>query len=132
MTGDGDRATRVSVGQRMRRVDGREKVTATVRYTEDLRLPGLLHARLLLSPHAHARIIRVDKRAALAVDGVAAVLVAGDLRFAEDADLDEHLLLAPGEVRFAGHPVAAVLADSEAAAADGVDAVNAAPVPEHG
>ena len=123
MTGDGDRATRVSVGQRMRRVDGREKVTATVRYTEDLRLPGLLHARLLLSPHAHARIIRVDKRAALAVPGVEAVLLADDLPLSEDADLDEHLLLAPGEVRFAGHPVAAVLADSEAAAADGVDAL---------
>src|SRR3989304_3821647 len=109
--------------RRLPRVDGKEKVTAAARYTEDLRLPGLLHARLLLSPHPHARIVRVAKEAALAVEGVVAVLLAEDLPIAEDATREEHLLLASGEARFTGHPVAAVLAENEKAAADGVDAL---------
>jgi CO/xanthine dehydrogenase Mo-binding subunit len=122
-----------SVGQRLPRVDGREKVTGAVQYTEDLRLPGLLHARLLLSPHAHARIVRLDVGAARRVPGVVAVLTARDVPQAPDADTEEHILLADGEVRFVGHPVAAVLAESEAAAADGVEAlaqaVHYAPLP---
>jgi len=112
-----------SIGQRMPRVDGREKVTAAARYTEDLTFPGMLYARLLLSPHPHARIVHVDREAALAVSGVMAVLLRDDLPIAEDADVEEHLLLAEGETRFTGHPVAAVLAESEAAAADGADAL---------
>jgi len=111
------------VGRSMPRADGKEKVTAAVRYTEDLRLPGMLHARLLLSPHAHARILGVDRDAALAIPGVTAVLLADDLPLAAGASREEHLLLAEGEARFAGHPVAAVLAESEAAAADGVEAL---------
>ena len=112
-----------AIGRRLPRVDGREKVTARARYTEDVRLPGLLYARLLLAPHLHARIARVNKAAALAVEGVAAVLLGEDLPLTDDADREEHLLLAEGEVRFAGQPVAAVLAESEAAAADGVEAL---------
>ena len=113
----------VNIGRRMPRVDGREKVTAAVRYTEDLHVPGLLHARLLLSPHPHARIVHLDKGAALAVPGAVAVLLAEDLPIAEDATLEEHLLLASSEARYTGHPVAAVLAESEEAAADSVDAL---------
>ncbi len=113
----------VNIGRRMPRVDGREKVTAAVRYTEDLALPGLLHTRLLLCPHPHARVVRLDKQAALAVPGVVAVFVAEDLPIAEDATREEHLLLAAGEARYTGHPVAAVLAESESAASDGVDAL---------
>ncbi len=110
----------------MPRVDGREKVTAALRYTEDLRVPALLHARLLLSPHPHARIRGLDTRTARAVAGVVAVLQSADLSLAADADREEHLLLADGETHFTGHPVAAVLAESEAAAADGVEALAAA------
>ena len=121
--GHGHAKMALHVGRRMPRVDGKEKVTAAARYTEDLRLPGLLHVRLLLSPHPHARIVRVAKEAALAVEGVVAVLLAEDLPIAEDATREEHLLLASGEARFTGHPVAAVLAENEKAAADGVDAL---------
>src|SRR3972149_12126597 len=121
------------VGRRMPRVDGREKVTAAVRYTEALRLPGLLPARLLLSPHPPAPIGRIDKVAALAVEGVVAVLLAEDLPIAEDATREEHLLLASGEARFTGHPVAAVLAENEKAAAEwGAAATVAAPDPVSG
>src|SRR3990172_2515545 len=119
----GESRMAVNIGRRMPRVDGREKVTAAVRYTEDLHVPGLLHARLLLSPHPHARIVHLDKGAALAVPGAVAVLLAEDLPIAEDATLEEHLLLASSEARYTGHPVAAVLAESEEAAADSVDAL---------
>src|SRR3972149_1731919 len=113
--GHGHAKMALHVGRRMPRVDGKEKVTAAARYTEDLRLPGLLHARLLLSPHPHARIVRVAKEAALAVEGVVAVLLAEDLPIAEDATREEHLLLASGEAPLTRHPVAAGLAGHERA-----------------
>src|SRR3954447_3002098 len=67
------------VGKRMRRADSPERLTGQVRYTGDLVLPGLLHGRLVRSPYASARIVKVDKEQALASQGVVAVLTAGDL-----------------------------------------------------
>src|SRR5919202_2722232 len=67
------------VGKRMRRADSPERLTGQLRYTGDLVLPGLLHARLVRSPHASARIVSVDKSEALATPGVVAVLTAEDL-----------------------------------------------------
>ena len=49
-----------SIGRSVRRLDGGEKVTGLTRFAGDLQLPRMLHARLVLSPHAHARIARVD------------------------------------------------------------------------
>ncbi len=63
------------VGMPTRRIEGLEKLTGSARFTEDLRLPGMLHARLLLSPYPHARIVRLTKEAALEVPGVVAVLI---------------------------------------------------------
>ena len=69
---------------------------ALARYADDLRLPGMLHARILRSPHAHARILSIDATRALALPGVHAVLG----------------LVSPGErVIFAGQDVAAVAAE---------------------
>lgn len=110
------------VGQATRRVDGLEKITGTARYTEDLRLPGMLHARLLLSPHPKARIIELAREAALDVPGVVAVVRADDLgRVAAGAPS----LLASTTTRFTGEPVAAVLAETEQAAADGLEVLRA-------
>src|SRR5205807_6912695 len=67
------------VGKRMRRADSPERLTGQVRYTGDLVLPGLLHGRLVRSPHASARIVSVDKSQAEATPGVVAVLTAEDL-----------------------------------------------------
>src|SRR5437868_7577014 len=67
------------VGKRMRRADSPERLTGQVRYTGDLVLPGLLHGRLVRSPHASARIVSLDKQAALDTPGVIAVLTARDL-----------------------------------------------------
>jgi len=110
------------IGKATRRVEGREKITGAARYTEDLRLPGMLYARLLTSPHARARVVHLDRAAALATPGVAAVVSADDLaRLGPGAQR----LLANAITRFTGEPVAVVLAEGEAAAADGLDALRA-------
>src|SRR5437588_10221234 len=67
------------VGKRFKPADSPERLTGTVRYTGDLVLPGLLHGRLVRSPHASARIVAVDKVAAQHTPGVVAVLTAEDL-----------------------------------------------------
>jgi CO/xanthine dehydrogenase Mo-binding subunit len=100
----------------MRRQEGAEKVTGATRFTADLELAGMLHAQLVLAHVASARIAGVDRGAALAVPGVVAVVAADDLRPLNGAGPD--LPLARGRVFFAGQPVAAVLAETEAAAAD--------------
>ena len=103
-------------------LDGRERVTGTIRYAPDLNVPGMVQGRFVTSPYAHARILSVDKSAALAVPGVVAVLTAEDL---PDIPPDDRtrLLLARGRVIFPGQPVALVLAETLAAAADALELV---------
>src|SRR2546427_10955203 len=67
------------VGKPTKRIEGFEKVTGAARYTEDLYLPGMLHARLVLSPHPHARVVRVPREITLAVPGVVAGVTEADL-----------------------------------------------------
>src|SRR5215472_15635504 len=67
------------VGFAIPRPDGPEKVTGRVQYVADLKPKGLLHAKLLRSPHAHARIIKIDTSKAKALPGVRAVLTAADM-----------------------------------------------------
>jgi CO/xanthine dehydrogenase Mo-binding subunit len=111
------------IGVSRPRLDSPEKVTGATRYAADLHVPGLLHARLVLSWEAHAAIERVDAAAALQVPGVVAVLTAGDLPLAAEGSNRTNEPLARGEVVFAGQPVAIVVAESEAAAEDGAEAV---------
>jgi CO/xanthine dehydrogenase Mo-binding subunit len=113
-------ATQSILGARIPRVDGPEKVTGQARFGADLPLPGMLHVRLVLSPHAHARIGRIDSSQALAVPGVVAVATADDLNSVVKSAPTSRAkdMLARGEVRFCGQPVAAVLAETEAAAED--------------
>ena len=110
------------VGKPTPAVDGGEKVTGNLKYTADLKLGGMLHARFVLSTYAHAKIADIDASAALAVPGVRHVVSAADL-----PDLVPHsrmnLLLARDRVIFVGQPVAVVLADSLEAAADGAELV---------
>jgi CO/xanthine dehydrogenase Mo-binding subunit len=114
-----------AVGSSWPRLDSREKVVGSTRYAADLSVPvpGLLHARLVLSPYAHARIDRIDTAAALAIPGVVAVLTAADLPIKNFEDMRMFQPLAGKEAVFAGQPVALVVAESEALAQDGVDAV---------
>jgi CO/xanthine dehydrogenase Mo-binding subunit len=66
------------VGKRLPRVDARERVTGEAVYPADLELPGMVHAKLLRSPHAHARIRGIDTSRAQALKGVLAVVTAAD------------------------------------------------------
>lgn len=114
------------VGARIRRHDGAAFLSGRARYTADLALPGMLHAAVLRSPHAHARIRRIDAAAARARPEVHAVLtgeealgLAGEVPHSLDpAALGGHhaevRVLAAGKVVYAGEPVAAVVADTPA------------------
>jgi CO/xanthine dehydrogenase Mo-binding subunit len=122
---NGESGARVSgvIGVSRRRLDGEPKVRGTTRYAADLPVTGLLHARLVLAGEAHARITGIDRAAALRVPGVVAVLIAADLPIVAGASGRGAEPLAREEVVFAGQPVALVVAESDAAATDGVDAV---------
>ncbi|MFN8525436.1 MAG: xanthine dehydrogenase family protein molybdopterin-binding subunit [Chloroflexota bacterium] len=108
------------LGMRVPRVDGADKVTGAARFGADVSIPGSLHVRLVLSPHAHARIVSVDCAAAQAVPGVVAVVTWPDLAptVKTPATSRARDLLANGTVRYYGQPVVAVLAESEVAAED--------------
>ncbi len=108
-----------SIGRSVRRLDGGEKVTGLTRFAGDLQLPRMLHARLVLSPHAHARIARVDGSEAAARPGVLGVFAAADLGLANvDPTARSKSPLALGHALFVGHPVAAVVAETAAIAED--------------
>ncbi|MFQ5746165.1 MAG: xanthine dehydrogenase family protein molybdopterin-binding subunit [Gemmatimonadota bacterium] len=103
------------IGRRLRRVDGLQKTTGEERYTDDLALPGMLHGKILRSPHAHARIVSVDASRAEALDGVHAVITGADMPIPYGIipwTRDEHAL-AVDRVRFVGDAVAAVAAVDE-------------------
>jgi xanthine dehydrogenase YagR molybdenum-binding subunit len=98
------------VGHPQPRLTAAQRLTGAARFTSDIRLPGILEARLLRSPHANARLTAIDLDAARAVPGVRAVLGPGEAPDVEDL---RPLVDDPG---FAGAAVAAVAADDAAAA----------------
>ena len=111
------------VGKRPVRPDGVDKVTGRAQYGADLDLTGLIHGRVLRSPHAHARIRSVDTSKAEALAGVRAVVTAADLPFAsmtkEELGNDYNRFkflsdnfLASDKALYRGHAVAAVAADN--------------------
>lgn len=112
------------VGLAIPRPDGPEKVMGQVHYVADLQPRGLLHAKLLRSPHAHARIVRLDASRARALPGVRAVLTAADVpELRRKAPTRAHAVLAIDRVVFVGHPVAAVAADEPAIAEEALDLI---------
>ncbi len=118
-------SSKMTVGQSTRRQDGYDKVVGHTRYAGDLPMVGLLHARLVLSPYAHARIVNIDSSAALQVPGVKAVYTSQTLGIVNpDSSARTQSPLAHEEALWCGHPVAIVLAETETAAQDGVDAVD--------
>ncbi|MCC7368501.1 MAG: xanthine dehydrogenase family protein molybdopterin-binding subunit [Chloroflexi bacterium] len=103
------------VGKPLPRVEGDLKVTGKAQYAYDVRLPGQLYARVLRSPHPHARIVRIDTTRAEAVTGVRAIVSrnnAADILWFKDTELFSSV------VRYIGEEVAAVAADSEEIADD--------------
>ncbi len=103
------------IGTRPNRPDGLDKVTGRARYGADISLPGMLHGAVVRSPHAHARIKKIDATKALALPGVKAVVTRADLPTGltgEDLNLQENTL-AGDTALYDGHAVAAVAATSK-------------------
>jgi CO/xanthine dehydrogenase Mo-binding subunit len=98
-------------------LDGPDKVTGAARYTFDVNLPGLLHAKVLRSPYPHARIRSVDARRAEALPGVAAVVAGADAARLPDpyygVAIRDQPVVAIDKVRYVGDMVAAVAAIDE-------------------
>jgi CO/xanthine dehydrogenase Mo-binding subunit len=108
-------ATLSVVGKPIPRVEGDLKVTGRAQYAYDVRLPGQLYARVLRSPHPHARITRIDTSKAEALPGVRAVL---SLASGPKVSWFQDTVLFEETVRYVGEEVAAVAADSEETADD--------------
>jgi len=112
------------VGISIPRPDGPEKVTGRVQYVADIQAKGLLHAKLLRSPHAHAKIVSIDTGAARALPGVRAVITAKDIpHLKKKAPTRAHAVLAIDRVVFMGQPVAAVAADEPSIAEEALDLI---------
>jgi CO/xanthine dehydrogenase Mo-binding subunit len=119
------------IGTRPVRPDGVDKVTGRAVYGADVNLPRMLHAKILRSPHAHARIRSIDASEALALPGVHAVITGADMpacaataRLGELGETNLHHLsancLASDKALYMGHAVAAVAATSPHIAAEAI------------
>jgi CO/xanthine dehydrogenase Mo-binding subunit len=106
----------VGAARGMRRQEGRGKVDGSTVFTADLDLPGLLHVQLVLSHLPSARIRGVDTSAARSAPGVVDVVTGADLLEVEAGGPDKPLAI--DRIYYAGQPVAAIVAESESAAAD--------------
>jgi xanthine dehydrogenase YagR molybdenum-binding subunit len=98
------------VGKPTPRLDGRAKVTGVARYTSDIQLPGMLYGKRVVSPHAHARVKRVDTAKAARLAGVKAVFVIKAQEGATLVDPSTEQNGAFPRIRYAGQCVAAVAA----------------------
>jgi len=122
------------VGRALKRVEDPRLIKGIGTYTDDLRLPGMLHAAILRSPHAHARVVRINVSAAQSITGVVSVLTGAEVNehcgavpcVADIADLraPRHTVLAGDRVYFVGHPVAVVVATDPYVARDGAEAID--------
>jgi CO/xanthine dehydrogenase Mo-binding subunit len=132
MTGSAD-PTAGWIGSSPLRKEDRPLLTGKSCFVDDLRRPGALHAAILRSPHAHARIRSIDTAAALASPGVLDILTAADLpgdgvripiRLWPRDGMERFLQppLAGDTVRYVGEPVAVVVADSRYRAEDALEA----------
>src|SRR2546428_4254992 len=122
------------LGARVRRREDERLLTGHGRYVADVTLPGMLHVAVHRSPHAHARIVRIEAAAARRRPGVVHVLVPTDVAALGRLPLlvPHSSLIAPScpeilpqeLVSYAGQPVALVVAESAVAAADALDALS--------
>jgi CO/xanthine dehydrogenase Mo-binding subunit/aerobic-type carbon monoxide dehydrogenase small subunit (CoxS/CutS family) len=101
------------MGKNVARIDAPSKVTGALKYAGDMVMPGMLHAQVLRSPHAHARIVSIDASRARAMPGVEAVVTCDDVPGVDNFGVfvADQPVLARGKVRFVGEAVAAVAAE---------------------
>ncbi|MFA5624040.1 MAG: molybdopterin cofactor-binding domain-containing protein [Bradymonadales bacterium] len=100
------------VGGSAVRKDAMEKALGTARYVPDMSVEGMLHAKIKVSPHASARIVRIDTSKAEAMEGVRAVLTGMNMTQKLGLYMRDKDILARERVRYQGEPVAAVAADT--------------------
>ena len=120
-------------GRRILRKEDPRLLTGKGLYVDDVHLPNTAHMALLRSPHAHAKIRKLDASGARALDGVLAVLTGPDIRgklnmipsaaALPDLRIPDHTLLAMDAVRFVGEPVAAVVAETPYIAQDALERI---------
>lgn len=127
---------RTWVGASIRRKEDPRLLRGLGAYTDDVRLPGMLHLAALRSPHAHARIVSLDPAPALAMRGVVDVLTARHIEglvrpfrlvhSIPDQKMHSYEVLPADTVRYAGQVVAAVAAEDRYRAEDALDAIRVA------
>jgi aerobic carbon-monoxide dehydrogenase large subunit len=131
----GDGAAPQTIGRRMLRLEDRPLLTGEARFVDDLELPGMQHARFVRSPLAHAAVVEIEIEAAREMPGVREVVTGADPELPPplvapnenpNAYPPSRPLLAGEVVRFAGEPVAVVIADSPYAAEDAAARVEVA------
>lgn len=119
-------------GSAIKRREDPRLITGKARYTDDIKLPGLLHMAIVRSPHAHANIKSIDASAATAMDGVVAVFTGKDMNLPiptaflipnSNLKTPEHPSLARDKVRYVGDGVAIVLAENRYIAQDAAELV---------
>ncbi len=113
------------VGKSVLRGDAKSKVLGKEEYCADIKVPGMLHAKVLGSPYAHARILSIDVSAAQRVPGVRCVVTEEDApkKLTGTGVVRDMPLLASGVVRYVGEPVAAVAATTVEAAEEAIDVI---------
>jgi CO/xanthine dehydrogenase Mo-binding subunit len=118
-----------AVGARLPRYDGLGHVTGRTQYVDDVRVTKMLWAKALRSPHHHAGITRLDTSKAESLPGVHAIITCADVPKNVYGHLEglgvpaDEPLLADGEVRYRGQPIAVVAAETEAIALEAVQAI---------
>ena len=126
------------IGEAVRRVEDRRFITGQGKYTDDIKLPGMTYAYIIRSPHAHARIKRIDVSAAKAMPGVIDVITGEDVKdinglpcgwqvnFRNGDTMKEpkHPLLVADKVRHVGDNVAMVIAETRELAKDAAEKVD--------
>jgi CO/xanthine dehydrogenase Mo-binding subunit len=108
------------VGKRQPKVDARERVSGKAKYASDIYLPGMLSAKILRSPHPHARVVKIDVENAQALPGVKAILTFKDVpSYRWHADMT----LLTDVARFEGDNIAVVAAVDEETAREAIDLI---------
>jgi 4-hydroxybenzoyl-CoA reductase subunit alpha len=122
---DGYNAELSVIGRRMRKMDGLAKSTGRARYADDLTFPGMLHGKILRSPHPHARILSIDTSAAEALPGVFAAVTGAEMPtpYGIIVWTPDEQALATDKVRYIGDAVAAVAAVDEDTANRALDLI---------
>ena len=109
------------IGKRQERLDGFEKISGRSVFTDDVKLPGMLHGKILRSPHARARILSIDTSRAAALPGVKAVITGKDLPNLMFSEFQT--VFAQDVVNYVGEEVAAVAAADLLTAEDALELI---------